>query len=181
MRRARKAIRRWPIFMRAGQHEALVVDKWLAVQAGSRRADTLARVGALTAHPAFDLKNPNKVYALLRTFGGNHRHFHAADGSGYRFLAAQITALDPVNPQVAARLARCFDRWQKFDAQRKDHAKAALLALHTRTGLSRDTFEVVGPGFGLSGVDQGRRGSSMTPLRRMKLPKGCVSPVINTA
>ncbi len=125
------------------QHEALVVDKWLSVQAASCLPETLLRVETLTRHPAFDLKNPNKVYALLRTFGGNHRHFHAADGDGYRFLAWQIAALDPVNPQVAARLARCFDRWKRFDAGRQGHARAALESLRKTEGLSRDVFEVV--------------------------------------
>ena len=125
------------------QGEALVVDKWLAVQATSRRAGTLARVEALTRHPAFDLRNPNKVYALLRTFGANHRHFHAADGAGYRFLAAQVAALDPLNPQVASRLVRSFDRWRRFDPERQAHARAALESLHRQPGLSRDVFEVV--------------------------------------
>ena len=130
-------------FYQRWQHEALVVDKWLAVQSTSRRDDTLARVECLTTHAAFDLKNPNKVYSLLRSFGANHRHFHAGDGSGYCFLAAQIAVLDPINPQVAARLARCFDRWRKFDAQRQAHARAALVSLHEREGVSRDVFEVV--------------------------------------
>ena len=125
------------------QHEALVVDKWLSVQASSSLPDTLLRVETLTRHPAFDLRNPNKVYALLRTFGANHRHFHAVDGDGYRFLARQIAALDPINPQVAARLARCFDRWKKFDAVRQGHARAALESLRKTTELSRDVFEVV--------------------------------------
>ena len=125
------------------QHEALVVDKWLAVQAASSLPGTLERVEELTAHPAFDLRNPNKVYALLRTFGANHRHFHAADGAGYRFLAARIGALDPLNPQVAARLARSFDRWRRFDAARQAHARAALEGLRRQPGLSRDVFEVV--------------------------------------
>ena len=125
------------------QGEALVVDKWLAVQAASRRAGTLARVEALTLHSAFDLRNPNKAYALLRTFGANHRHFHAADGAGYRFVAAQVAALDPINPQVASRLVRSFDRWRRFDASRQAHARAALEGLHQQPGLSRDVFEVV--------------------------------------
>jgi len=135
-------------FYERWQHEALVVDKWLAVQASSRLPGTLARVERLTRHPAFDLRNPNKVYALLRSFGANHRHFHAADGSGYRFLAAQIAALDPVNPQVAARLARCFDRWKRFDADRQAHAQTALASLKGQTGLSRDVFEVVDKALG---------------------------------
>jgi aminopeptidase N len=128
------------------QHEALVVDKWLSVQASSSLPDTLRNVEGLTRHPAFDPHNPNKVYALLRTFGANHRHFHAQNGEGYRFLAARISALDPANPQVAARLARCFDRWRKFDATRQKHARAALEELHSQNGLSRDVFEVVDKG-----------------------------------
>ncbi len=135
-------------FYERWQHEALVVDKWLAVQAGSRLPGTLARVDSLTRHPAFDLRNPNKVYSLLRTFGANHRHFHAADGSGYRFLAAQIAVLDPTNPQVASRLARCFDRWKRFDVERQGHARAALETLRQQTGLSRDVFEVVDKALG---------------------------------
>ncbi len=123
--------------------EALAVDKWLAVQAGSHLPGTLARVEALTRHEAFDRRNPNKVYALLRSFGANHRHFHAADGEGYRFLAGEIAVLDPLNPQIAARLTRCFDRWRRFDAVRQGHARAALESLKQRPGLSRDVFEVV--------------------------------------
>ena len=130
-------------FHQCWRHEALVVDKWLAVQAGSRLPGTLARVQALTRHPDFDLRNPNKVYALLRSFGANHRHFHAADGSGYAFLAAQIALLDAINPQVAARLARCFDRWRRFDGVHQTRARTALKGLLSRTGLSRDVLEVV--------------------------------------
>ncbi len=130
------------------QHEALVVDKWLAVQATSRLPDTLATVQGLTTHPAFTRKNPNKVYSLLRGFGSNHRHFHAGDGSGYRFMAEQITLLDPINPQVASRLARCFDRWQKFDPARQAHARAALEGLNQISTLSGDVREVVGKALG---------------------------------
>ncbi|MCW5622369.1 MAG: DUF3458 domain-containing protein, partial [Burkholderiales bacterium] len=125
------------------QHEPLVVDKWLAVQAGARLPDTLAQVERLTRHRAFDLKNPNKVYALIRTFCANQRHFHAADGSGYAFAADRILALDPINPQIAARLARAFDRWKKFDATRKQHAYKQLARVRAAEGLSKDTLEVV--------------------------------------
>jgi aminopeptidase N len=130
------------------QSEALVVDKWLSVQASRRLPGTLERVEGLTRHAAFDLRNPNKVYALLRTFGANHRHFHAADGAGYRFLAAQIAVLDPINPQVAARLARSFDRWKRFNTVRQGHARAALESLRQQPGLSRDVFEVVDKALG---------------------------------
>jgi aminopeptidase N len=130
-------------FYQRWQGEALVIDKWLQVQATSRRPGTLAEVAHLVGHPAFDLRNPNKVYALLRAFGSNHVRFHAADGSGYRFLSEQTCRLDAINPQVAARLARCFDRWSRLDASRQAHARAALETLRCHVGLSRDVFEIV--------------------------------------
>ena len=131
------------VFYQRWQNEALVTDKWFGVQATSRRSGTLAEVMRLVDHPAFDLHNPNKVYALLRGFGNNHVRFHAADGSGYRFLAEQTRKLDAINPQVASRLARCFDRWRKFDVNRQAHARAALQMLRDHVGLSRDVFEIV--------------------------------------
>jgi aminopeptidase N len=127
------------------QGEALVVDKWLQVQATSRLPGTPARVRELMRHPAFDLKNPNKVYALVRSFcGANPRHFHAADGSGYALAADVIIELQAINPQVASRLARSFDRWRQFDAARQGHARAALERIASCEGLAKDVAEVVG-------------------------------------
>ncbi len=123
--------------------EPLVVDKWLAVQAGSRLPGTLAEVRKLLAHSAFDIRNPNKVYALIRSFCANHVRFHAADGGGYEFLAEQVIAIDAFNPQVAARMARAFDRWRKFDAGRRQHASAALERIRDAKGLSKDVAEIV--------------------------------------
>ena len=105
---------------------------------------TLAVVKGLLEHPAFDLRNPNKVFALLNTFGNNHVRFHAADGSGYHFLAEQIARLDRLNPQVAARLTRRFGRWRKFDEARQQHARLALEKLRSLDGLSSDVREIVG-------------------------------------
>jgi aminopeptidase N len=126
------------------QDEPLIVDKWLAVQAGSRLPGTLARVRELLAHPAFDLKVPNKVYSLIRVFAANHVRFHAADGSGYAFLADQVLVLDKLNPQVAARMARGFDRWKKFDAKRQAAARAQLQRIRDADGLSKDVAEIAG-------------------------------------
>jgi aminopeptidase N len=125
------------------QNEPLVVDKWLAVQAGSRLPGTLARVHQLLSHPAFDIKVPNKVYALIRAFTANHVRFHAADGAGYAFLADQVIALNALNPQVAARMARGFDRWKRFDEKRKAAARAALQRIRDSQGLTRDVAEIV--------------------------------------
>ena len=130
------------------QNEALVVDKWLAVQSTSRRPDTLATVKALTGHPAFDAGNPNKIYALIRSFGANHVRFNAADGSGYAFIADRVLDLHDRNPQVASRLARCFDRWKKFDTGRQMHARAALERIRDHDGLSRDVLEIVSRALG---------------------------------
>ena len=132
-------------FYRRWKDEALVVDKWLSVQATSPTVGTTARVRELMAHEAFDLKNPNKVYALVRTFcAANPLYFHAADGSGYIYASGVIRELDPVNPQVASRLARAFDRWRRFDAGRQAHARAALERIAALPGLSSDVAEVVG-------------------------------------
>ncbi len=97
----------------------------------------------LLAHPAFDIKVPNKVYALIRAFAANHVRFHAADGTGYAFLADQVIRLDTLNPQVAARMARAFDRWKKFDDPRKAAARAALERIRDSKGLSKDVAEIV--------------------------------------
>ncbi|HZZ94944.1 MAG TPA: aminopeptidase N [Usitatibacter sp.] len=125
--------------------EALVVDKWFRVQATSWLPATLERVKALAAHPAFDVRNPNRVRALVHAFAlDNPLHFHAADGSGYRWVAEQVVALDRLNPQVASRLARAFDRWRKYDPQRQEHGRRALESIRGAEGLSGNVGEVVG-------------------------------------
>ena len=100
-------------------------------------------VRQLLRHPAFDLRVPNKVYALIRTFSANHVRFHAASGEGYSFLADQVLALNRLNPQVAARMARGFDRWKRFDPARQQKAKAALERIRDADGLSKDVAEIV--------------------------------------
>ncbi|MCL2656669.1 MAG: aminopeptidase N [Betaproteobacteria bacterium] len=132
-------------FFNRWRDEALVIDKWLSVQAQSRLPGTGQRVRELMAHPAFDIKNPNKVYALIRAFCANNpKHFHAADGSGYALAADAIIELDTLNPQVASRIARSFDRWRKFDQNRRALAHAQLLRIQNKENLSRDVAEVVG-------------------------------------
>ena len=132
------------LFYARWKDEPLIVDKWLAVQAGSRLPGTLARVTELLAHPAFDIKVPNKVYSLVRVFVANHVRFHAADGGGYAFLADQVLALDKLNPQVAARIVRGFDRWKRFDSHRRSKSKEQLERIRDARGLSRDVAEIIG-------------------------------------
>jgi aminopeptidase N len=124
--------------------EPLVIDKWLRVQAMSRLPGTLLEVRRLMTHPAFSMRNPNKVYALIGAYtAGNHVRFHAADGSGYDFLADAVIELDTFNAQVASRMARGFDRWKKFDAKHQAHARAALENIRSKAGLSKDVAEIV--------------------------------------
>jgi aminopeptidase N len=129
-------------FYRKWKDEPLVVDKWLAVQSASRLPGALADTKRLIEHPAFNIRNPNKVYALLGSFRGNQVRFHARDGSGYDFVADQVIALDAINPQVAARLARGLDRWKKFDGGRQAHARAALERIRDATGVSKGVLEI---------------------------------------
>ncbi len=125
--------------------EALVLDKWFRVQATSWLPATLERVKALTAHPAFDLRQPNRARSVIHAFAmENPLHFHAADGSGYAWIADQTIALDRLNPQVASRLARAFDRWKKYDAGRQAYMRAALEKIRATEGLSPNVAEVVG-------------------------------------
>jgi aminopeptidase N len=133
------------MFLEKWKGEALVVDKWFRVQATSWMPGTLDRVKELAAHAAFDLRNPNRVRSLVHAFAlENPVHFHAADGGGYRWVAEQVVALDKLNPQVASRLARAFDRWRKYDAGRQAHARAALESIRDAPGLSGNVGEVVG-------------------------------------
>ncbi|WP_137936620.1 aminopeptidase N [Chitinivorax sp. B] len=123
--------------------DALVVDKWLTLQASSTLPDTLARVQQLLTHPAFTLKNPNKVRSLLSVFAANQVCFHDKNGAGYRFHADQVLAVDKLNPQVAARLAGAFNRWKRFDEARQGLMKAELIRIVSTDGLSKDTYEIV--------------------------------------
>jgi aminopeptidase N len=130
-------------FFQQWQHERLVVNKWLALQATADWPEVLDRVRKLMEHPAFDAKEPNKVYALIGGFAGNPKWMHAADGSGYAFMADRVIALDSANPQVAARMVRSLMRWKRYDAGRQALMKTQLERIQAKPGLSRDVGEIV--------------------------------------
>ena len=124
--------------------DALIVDKWFSLQAATPQDDTLANVRALTGHPAFSFANPNRVRALIGAFAqGNHTQFNRADGAGYEFLADTILALDPKNPQLAARLATAFRTWRTLEVGRQSKALAALRRIKATSGLSRDLSDII--------------------------------------
>ncbi len=131
-------------FYQQWRNEPLVVDKWLTLQATSSLENTLETVKELLTHPAFSLNNPNKVRALIGAFGtGNHVRFHAASGAGYAFLAEQILTLDPINPQIAARLMTPFTSWKRYDANRQQLMREQMARIAGQQGLSAGVHELV--------------------------------------
>jgi aminopeptidase N len=124
--------------------DPLIIDKWLALQAAIPEPATLDRVRALTKHPAFSLANPNRVRALIGSFAQvNHTQFNRADGAGFDFVADFVLALDPKNPQVAARLMGAFRSWRALEAGRRARAEATLRRIAATPSLSRDAQDIV--------------------------------------
>ncbi|MEX2130685.1 MAG: aminopeptidase N [Pseudohongiellaceae bacterium] len=131
-------------FYKKWQHEPLVVDLWLSSQARSQLPGTLEQVKKLMQHPAFNIRNPNKVRSVIGAFSaGSLVNFHEASGSGYRFLADQILVLDKLNPQIAARLLAPLTRWKKFGIPRGALMRGELERMRAEPALSKDVFEVV--------------------------------------
>jgi aminopeptidase N len=128
-------------FYQRFRDDALVLDKWFALQAAAQRPDTVDQVLALAKHPNFTIANPNRLRSLAGTFGGNQWAFHSADGRGYEFLADMILAADRLNPQVAARLVPPFGRWRKLEPGRSALMRRALERIVASPGLSKDVFE----------------------------------------
>jgi len=122
---------------------ALVIDKWFSLQAGSLHGQVLDHVRQLARHPDFTLNNPNRVRALYMAFAGNPGGFHDASGEGYRLIADLILALDPINPQTAARFVPSLGRWRRIEPGRSALMKAELARIAAAPGLSRDTSEQV--------------------------------------
>ncbi len=124
--------------------EALVIDQWFTIQASCQLPGTLDRVKSLMEHAAFDIRNPNRVRALVNGFTlYNNVNFHSADGSGYEFLADRVLELDQFNPMVAARILGPLTRWRKFDVQRRKLMTEQLERIKETENLSRDVFEIV--------------------------------------
>jgi aminopeptidase N len=126
------------------QEDAQVVEKWLAIQAGSRLPNTLQKVRALKQHESFTMTNPNKVRSLIGTFSrGNPHNFHAADGSGYEFLTDNVLYLNKMNPSIAARLVQAMARWRRFEPHRQSLMRDQLQLILDHKDLSKDVYEVV--------------------------------------
>ena len=124
-------------------NDPLIVDKWLALQATIPERATLDRVKALTAHPAFSFANPNRVRSLIGAFAlMNQREFNRPDGGGYTFLVDTVLALDPRNPQVAARMLAALKSWRVLEPVRRALAQSALQRVAAAPTVSRDVHDI---------------------------------------
>lgn len=131
-------------FYQRFQEDALVVDKWLALQAQSTLPNTLAQVQSLLQHPAFNLRNPNKVRALLGSLvHHNLARFHRADGAGYLVLQHHVVELNRLNPQVASRLVSALNQWRHYQAPYQSLQQQTLQHIQATPELSPDVAEVV--------------------------------------
>jgi len=134
------------LFHKMFRHEALVIDKWFALQSGApdRAGDILPRVRQLMQHPDFSLRNPNRARSLIFSYcSGNPAGFHRPDAAGYVFWSEQVLALDAINPQVAARLARAMDRWSRLAEPYRSAARVAVERVAAKADLSNDVREVI--------------------------------------
>ncbi len=130
-------------FYQQWQADALVIDKWFALQATSSMPDTFATVQSLMTHPAFDIRTPNRVRSLIGAFSqANPLHFHAANGQGYQFLADQVILLNTLNPQVASRMVTALTSWRRYDVNRQILIKTQLERIINTDAISRDVYEV---------------------------------------
>ena len=140
---AEDALRRFHALFR---HEALVIDKWFALQASApdRGGNVLPLVRQLMQHPDFQLRNPNRARSVIFSFcHANPGAFHRADAAGYVFWSDRVLEIDGFNPQVAARLARAMDRWKKLAEPYRSSAREAIARVAARPDLSNDVREVI--------------------------------------
>lgn len=125
-------------------HETLVVEQWFSMQSAVSSPDNLPKVKALMEHPAFDIRNPNKVRSVIGAFCHNNAvGFHQLDASGYEFLADQVIALNEINPQIASRLLTPLTRWKKYSPQRQTLMQDALRRILALPNIAPDVYEVV--------------------------------------
>ncbi len=130
-------------FRERWQGDRLVMDKWFLVQLANCPPEmALERAEALTGDPLFTWKTPNRFRALMAGLSGNHAGFHRADGASYRFYADWLLKLDPVNPQVAARMSTAFETWTRYDEGRREKMRSELERIAAQPGLSRDLSEM---------------------------------------
>ena len=130
-------------FYNKWNHETLVMQKWLGVQAGAPLENTLERVHALQLDPVYDSTVPNLFRSVVGAFCRNNTQFHASDGKGYEFIADQILMMDKINPQMASGVSGSFKQFAKLPKVLKLLAEKQLRRIIDTEGLSKNTYEIV--------------------------------------
>ncbi len=131
-------------FYQRWRGEPLVLDKWFRMQAMSRSPRAFERVVELSAHPDFNLTNPNRARSLLHAFAaGNPVGFHRPEGDAYQFVADKVLELDSINPQVASRIVSSFNQWKRYEPGRSASMKGELERIASSPGISKDVSEIV--------------------------------------
>jgi len=123
--------------------DTLVMNKYFAILAASHRAGTLDRVIELQKDDAYNELIPNLVRSLIGVFARNYKHFHAKDGSGYKFVADKIIDIDKINPQMASGLAGAFKIYEKLNEVNKNAMKVELERVVSTQSLSKNVYEIV--------------------------------------
>ncbi|GAA5217817.1 aminopeptidase N [Corallincola platygyrae] len=132
------------MFEKTWRQDALVMDKWLSIQALSPKESAIQEIKAIFEHPVFSFTNPNRVRALIGTFAAaNYRAFHNLDGTGYQLLADVVIKMNSINPQVAARIITPLTQWKRFDEKRQALMKEELTRIVNLDDLAKDLYEVV--------------------------------------
>jgi aminopeptidase N len=134
--------------------DALVLDKWFALQAGAPEPVTgvtsgqpgtaFAKAKALLQHADFSIRNPNRARSLLSVlFTANPAAFHRADAAGYVLWAEKVLELDAINGHAAGRMARAMDRWASLAEPYRSAAREAIVRVAAKPELTNDVREVV--------------------------------------
>ncbi len=124
--------------------DPLVYDKWLTLSASQPDEGALKRVEQIYQSADFPKTNPNRVHALIGAFTmGNRSQFTRPDGRGFDFVAGVCREIDPINPQLAARILSSFANWRTWEPNRGALAERALQKLAKSEQLSSDLSDIV--------------------------------------
>ncbi len=129
-------------FYKTFKDDSLTINKWFSIQAVSSTKGTLEKIKTLSKDPVFNIKEPNKCYALFRTLPINTLEFHNPDGSGYDYYTEKIIEIDKFNPQVASRLVSAFNIWKKLEPKRSQLMQKCIEKVVRQKDLSKNTFEI---------------------------------------
>lgn len=130
-------------FFEEWQHDTLVIQTWLSVQASSLPVNALERVKQLEQNKVYDKGVPNLFRSLVGAFASNLKSFHALDGSGYAFIADKIIEMDKINPNMASRLATAFKYFNKLPSTQNEAMRESLEKIRGVKELSPNTFEII--------------------------------------